>query len=95
MYWFDFTPTAVLSAPIRAVERISTRRTNLKPINMTTKSFSRFSKQLRIWHENKQNFVCVWPNLNFVSSHRCSFSGCAKEFPSHGKLKHHEKVHKG
>nr|XP_020455669.1 transcription factor IIIA [Monopterus albus] len=26
---------------------------------------------------------------------RCSISGCNKEFPSRGKLKHHEKVHEG
>lgn len=41
-------------------------------------------------------------NLCFLSGHlksnfwcSCTFSGCAKEFPSQGKLKHHERMHAG
>lgn len=61
-------PSSFFSATTRAVERTSTRRTNLKPINMTTKSFCLFSKQLQIWYKSKWNFVSLAiSNFNFLS----------------------------
>lgn len=41
-------------------------------------------------------FICLCPAKQYlIFWHSCSFSGCVREFPSHGKLKHHEKVHEG
>lgn len=98
LYWFKVycnVPDCVPfnSVTIRAVPRNSTRGTNWKPICVSTQSFCLFSKWRHTWCRN-------WSFVHSAVSHptvccSCSFSGCESEFPTHGRLKHHEKVHAG
>lgn len=74
------------------------------------KSFSK-RNQMKAHQGEHQNILPFWsvaphvillktmackgvPPLRLIFS-SCSFDGCTREFPTHGKLKHHERVHAG
>lgn len=65
------------------------------PTSVSTRSFHHSSKWLFILWKDVSLLGSHLKSETFLWMHSCSFNGCTREFPTRGKLKHHEKVHEG